>query len=132
QASPQRLALRTVDDVFAQGLPETLGDATDNLPFDQAWVDDTATVVDSNVAPDGDLSRLSAHLYDHGMRTKGERGSREGVGATDNQTAFWRDGVGAGRSPSLHRAMCPAGGSRHKLGEGRLLLRRLAIGGGPG
>src|SRR5262249_5521681 len=67
QAPRQWLALRAVDDVFAQGLPEALGDATNNLPFDQSWVDDAATVVDSNVAQDGDLSCLPAPLHDHGM-----------------------------------------------------------------
>src|SRR5262245_53451487 len=88
QAPRQWLALRAVDDVFGQSLPQTLGDTTDNLPFDQPWVDNAATVVHSNIAQDGDLSRLPAHLHDHGMCAKGERGSREGVGATDNQPAL--------------------------------------------
>src|SRR5262245_13006432 len=71
QAPRQWLALRAVDDVFGQGLPETLGDAADDLPFNQAWVDDTATVVDPNITQDGDLARLPAHLHDHGMCAKG-------------------------------------------------------------
>ena len=85
QASRQWLALRAVDNVFGQHLPEPLGAPTDNLPFDQPWVDDTATVVDSNVAQDGDLSRLPTHLYDYGMRAKGERRRLEGVGPIENR-----------------------------------------------
>src|SRR5262245_11745838 len=121
QAPRQWLALWTVNDIFAQGLPKALRDATDNLPFDQPWIDDAATVVHPNIAEDGDLPCLPTHLHDHGMRAKGERGSREGVSATENQPAFWRDHVGVGclrpfpatastegrlikGGPSLHRA----------------------------
>src|SRR5262249_16275172 len=107
QASRQWLALCTVDDVFAQGLPETLGNATNDLPFDQAWVDDAATVVHPHIAQDSDLSRLPAHLYDYGMRAKGEWGPRQSVGATDNQPTLF-----------FHRPVCSAGGGSHKLSEG--------------
>src|SRR5262245_19729608 len=116
QAPRQWLALWAVDDVFSQGLPETLGDAANNLSFDQPWVDDTATVVDSDIAQDTYRPRLSIHLDDHGMCTKGKRGSREGVSATENQPAF-----------SVHRAMCPAGSSSHKLCKGQLLFWLMVI-----
>src|SRR5262245_32648067 len=94
QAPRQWLALRAEDDVFSQGLSKTLGNAADYLPFDQPWVDDVATVMHPNIAQDGDLSRLPAYRHDHGMCTKGERGSRQGIGATEHQPALWRDGVG--------------------------------------
>src|SRR5262249_49494192 len=127
QAPRQWLAFWAVDDVFSQGLPETLGDAANNLSFDQPRVDDTATVVDSDIAQDTYRPRLSVHLDDYGMRAKGKWGSRESVSATENQPALWRDGVGAWRSPSLHRAMHPARGSSYKLCEGQLLFWLVAI-----
>src|SRR5215831_19761786 len=116
QASRQRLALWTVDDGIAQGLPKTLGDATNNLPFDQPWVDDAATVVDPNVAQDGDLPRLSTHLYNHSMRAKGEGCPRQGVRAAENQPAL-----------CFHRPVRPAGGGSHKLSESQLRLRLVMI-----
>src|SRR5262245_14919390 len=116
QAPRQRLTLRAVDDVFGQGLPETLGDATDNLSFDQARVDDAATVVDANVAHDGDLACLTAHLHDHSMGAKGEGGPRQGVGTTKNQPAL-----------CLHRPRRLARGSSHELCEGQLVLWLVAI-----
>src|SRR5262249_4772188 len=73
-------------------------------------------VVDSDIAQDTYRPRLSVHLDDHGMRAKGKWGSRQGVSAAENQPA-----------PPLHRAMCPAGGSSYKLGEGQLLIRLMAI-----
>src|SRR5215831_6969075 len=116
QAPHQWLALWTVDDVFAQSLPETLGDAADNLPFNQARVDDTATVVDSDIAQNTYRPSLSIYLNDYSMRAKGKRSSREGVGATDNQPAL-----------SVRRPMCLAGSSGYKLREGQLLFWLVVI-----